>query len=70
VLGLNETSADTTSSLHGNSDKNTTTVDEKPVNDQTGSPGPKKETEPKVPEHGQELKDAPTSPKFPKPDKE
>jgi len=47
-----------------------TSVDEKPVNDQSGSPGPKKDTEPKVPEHGQELKDTPTAPVTPKPDKE
>jgi len=31
---------------------------------------PKKDTEPKVPEHGQELKDTPTAPVTPKPDKE
>jgi|TARA_B110001450_G_scaffold227624_1_gene227093 hypothetical protein len=47
-----------------------TSVDEKPVIDQIGNPGPKKETEPKSPEHGQELKDEPKAPVTPKPDKE
>jgi hypothetical protein len=70
VLGLSDSPTDTTSSLSGKSTKNVTSVDEKPVNDQSGSPGPKKDTEPKVPEHGQELKDTPTAPVTPKPDKE
>jgi len=58
----------TTSSL--SKDKNATTTDEKPVTEQIGSPGPKKEGEPKIPEHGQELKDVPTAPLTPKPNKE
>lgn len=70
VLGLSETPADTTSSLSAKSTKNVTSVDEKPVIDQIGNPGPKKETEPKSPEHGQELKDEPKAPVTPKPDKE
>jgi len=70
VLGLKDANADTTSSLSGNQITNVTSTDEKPVTEQVGSPGPKKDTEPKTPEHGQELKDQPTVPLTPAPEKE
>ena len=54
ALGLNESTIDTTSSLSEKSKINATTVDvnEENSKDDKKSPGPKKESEPRVPEHG------------------